>query len=171
MYLSLRLEKLFYRWPCRYSDIFEFITTCWSLVSAPPPHCLCGSSWCRPHAEFTSPLTNLSPGTVHTLALFAPQSEKTATNKVHRHRSETRECSGSPPSRLQKPSESYWRDTWRHPSSALFPGRCCCCACAYCQSSDTACTWSPEEINTASNSLGSGNADVKSPQQQLEMSY
>lgn len=70
--------------------------------------------------------------------------------------------------RLQRPSESYWRDTWRHLSSALFPGRCCCCACAYCQSSDTACTWSPEEINTASNGLGFRNADVKSPRNNLK---
>ena len=73
--------------------------------------------------------------------------------------------------RVQRPqrlSESYWRDTWRHLSSALFPGRCCCCACAYCQSSDTACTWSPEEINTASNGLGFRNADVKSPWNNLK---
>lgn len=61
---------------------------------------------------------------------------------------ETRESAAAPSSRLQEPSESYWRDTWRHLSWGPSPGRCCCCACASYRSSDTACTLSPERMKS-----------------------
>lgn len=47
--------------------------------------------------------------------------------------------------RLATLSESYWRDTWRRPSSAPFPG-CCCCAGVSCWNSDKACVLLPGEI-------------------------
>lgn len=62
-------------------------------------------------------------------------------------RSETRESGGSQLT-AGTPSESYWRDTWRRRGSGPYPGRCCCCAWASYQSSDTACTLSPEGIKT-----------------------
>lgn len=75
---------------------------------------------------------------------------QSAMDKVH----ETAQRQESDPSsRLQTPSESYWRDTWHRLSSALFPGHCCCCACASYQSSDTTCTLSPEGITEQVNMI------------------
>jgi len=120
-----------YRWPCSYS----ITTTCWSLVSAAPPSLW--SSACFGHAiVFSTRPTNLNQAQfTHILCCWS--SRQTAVNKVQE------EAPGSRPQRL---SESYWRDTWRRLSSEPFPGHCCCCACAFYQSSGTACALSPERI-------------------------
>lgn len=90
----------------------------WAPVSVAPP-----SAWsflCSVHVP------NLCPGTVQHVS--------------------SREQGGFS-SGLQRISESYWRDTWRHLSSGRFPGCCCyCCVCASCWSSGTVCTSAPERI-------------------------
>lgn len=135
--------KAVYTWPCSYSNVFEFITTCWSLVSA-----VLLSVWPCPYFShitvFTSFLMNFHQARYrHFLCRSRSLPQQTAMNKVHEAAQRQESASSS---RLQRPSESYWRDTWHHPSSGLSPDRCCCCACASYRSSDTACTLSPERI-------------------------
>lgn len=74
----------------------------------------------------------------------------TAMNEVHKHaawgsRKAAAAVAVAPNPQLPKPSESYWRDTWRRPSSALFPG-CCCRVGVSCWNSGKACVLLPGEI-------------------------
>lgn len=126
--------KVVYRWPCSYSNVYEFITT--SLLTA----------WTSTPDRVRLVPHKLQPGTVHTLPLFLPAVGRTATNKVHEAARRQESAAAPCLQPLRGTSESYWRDTWRRLGSGPSPGRCCCGACASYRSSGTACTLSPETV-------------------------
>lgn len=96
--------------------------------------------WVAVHCLSTLPWPLLS-----SQPLARHRSDAPLPDKVH-DVAQRQLCAVVSPLQLLKLSESYWRDTWHHLSSAPFPGHCCCCACASYQNSDTAYALSPGGI-------------------------
>lgn len=134
-----------YRRPCSYSNIFLFYFSCFSCprvsvaVRLPQPHVPISS--CRLHTliRHSSHTSSVVPA--------VGKERKPAKNKVHEAAHKQESAAALCP-RLQKLSESYWRDTWHRLSSGPFPGRCCCYACASYRSSGTVCTSLPEGMKS-----------------------